>query len=102
MIKNNITEIKNIKNESKCFYLLADKAYKTKEEYKLNDKIVKIITPDKKNAVSKKNSQFEKKLFKSRTKIENINCFIKKYERIQLRHKIQVFYEFCLFRLFDE
>jgi len=49
--------LKNIKNETKYFYLLGDKAYKTKDNYKLNNKNVKIITPDKKNAKNK-NSNF--------------------------------------------
>ena len=33
--------LKNIKNETKYFYLLGDKAYKTKDNYKLNNKNVK-------------------------------------------------------------
>ena len=45
--------LKNIKNESKCFYLLGNKAYKTKNIY------IKIITPDKKNAKNK-NSNYNK------------------------------------------
>lgn len=49
MFSQSLKNIK-IKNESKYFYLLGDKAYKTKDNYKLNNKNIKIITPDKKNA----------------------------------------------------
>ena len=38
MINKNIQGIKNIKNESKYYNLIADKAYKTKYEYNLNKK----------------------------------------------------------------
>ena len=95
MIDKNINDIKNINNESKYFYLLADKAYKTKDEYKLNNKKVKIITPDKKNAINK-NTKFENKKLKLRVKIENVNCFIKKSERIIMRkdRKLKYFMSF--------
>jgi len=84
MIGKGIKEIKNLNNNSKYYNLIADKAYKTKDEYKLNDKIIKIITPNKKNAL-KKNNKNENNKLKLRTKIENVNCFLKKYERIILR-----------------
>ena len=45
-------------------------------------RIIKIITPNKKNAL-KKNNKNENNKLKLRTKIEN--CFLKKYERIILR-----------------
>lgn len=41
-----------IKNESKYFNLLGDKAYKTKENFKLLKKNIKIITPDKSKNLS--------------------------------------------------
>ena len=42
MIFQSLKNIK-IKNESKYFYLLGDKAYKIKDSFKLNNKTVKII-----------------------------------------------------------
>ena len=53
MINKNLININNVNNESKYFYLLGDKAYKTQEKLKLDNKIVKIVTPDKKNAKNK-------------------------------------------------
>ena len=53
MINKNLLNINNVNNESKYFYLLGDKAYKTQEKLKLDNKIVKIVTPDKKNAKNK-------------------------------------------------
>jgi len=50
---------------------LSDKAYKTKDNYKLNNKNVKIITPDKKNAKNK-NSNFLDIKFKKRIKVDNV------------------------------
>ena len=41
MINKSIQGIKNIKNESKYYNLIADKAYKTKDEYNLNKKKLK-------------------------------------------------------------
>lgn len=45
MIKSNLTN--KVSDNSKYFYLLGDKAYKTQEELKLNDKIVKSMISDK-------------------------------------------------------
>ena len=42
-----------VNNKSKYFNLLGDKAYKTKDNYKLNEKNIKIITPDKSNTINK-------------------------------------------------
>lgn len=84
MIKNNINDIKNINNGTKYYHLLADKGYKTKVNYKLNNKKIIIITPNKKNSVTK-NKKFKNKKLKLRIKIENVNCFIKKYSRISER-----------------
>ena len=53
MIGKGIKEIKNINNNSKYYNLIADKAYKTKDEYKLNDKIIKIKTQNNKNKNTK-------------------------------------------------
>ena len=91
MISKNINDIKHINNESKYFHLLADKAYKTQENYKLNGKKIKIITPDKINSL-KKNTKFLNKKLQKRTKIENINCFIKKQERIMVRKDRKLIY----------
>jgi len=42
----------NMNNKSKYFNLLGDKAYKTKEIFKLNNKNIKILTPlDKINRI---------------------------------------------------
>ena len=95
MIKKSIEEIKNIKNKSKYYNLIGDKAYKTKDKYYLNNKIIKIITPDKKNTLNKNNQNRNKKL-KLRIKIENVNCFLKKCERIIVRkdRKLKYFMSF--------
>lgn len=93
MICKSINQIKNINNESKYFYLIDDKAYKSKEELKLKNKKIIMITPDKINTINK---NFINKRIKLRVQIENVNCFIKKYERIALRKdkKINYFMSF--------
>jgi hypothetical protein len=65
--------------------------YKTQEEFKLDNKIIKIVTPDKKNAI-KKNTKFLNKILKKRTKVENVNCFIKKQERVMVRKDRKIKY----------
>jgi len=85
MIDKSIDTITNINNESKYYHLLADKAYKTKNKYKYQNKNIKIITPDKKNAKKNKNTKFKNKKMKSRHKIEHVNCNIKKHERLIMR-----------------
>ena len=84
MIEKNINDIQNINNNSKYYNLLADKAYKTQDKYKLKNTNLIIITPDKSNTINK-NSKFKNKKLKQRIKIENVNCFIKKYERVIIR-----------------
>ena len=95
MIKKSIDSIKNINNNSKYYYLIADKAYKTKDEYNLNNIKIKIITPDKSNSINK-NSKFKNNKLKLRVKVENVNCFIKKYECIIMRkdRKLKYFMSF--------
>lgn len=95
MIKKNIDSIKCSDNKSKYYHLLGDKGYITQEKYELNGKKIKIITPDKKNTKNK-NSKYENKKLKQRVKIENINCNIKKYERIIMRkdRKLKYFMSF--------
>jgi len=44
MTEKNVNDIFNINNDSKYYNLLADKAYKTKDEYKLNNKKITIIS----------------------------------------------------------
>lgn len=83
MISQSLKNIK-IKNESKYFYLLGDKAYKTKDNYKLNNKNIKIITPDKKNAKNK-NCNFNNNKLKKRIKVENVINKLKRFERIKTR-----------------
>ena len=70
MIYKSFNEIKIIDNKSKYFILLADKAYKTNDKFKLNGKNIKIITPDKKNTINK-NNNFNNKRLKQRIIIEN-------------------------------
>lgn len=95
MIEKNICNIKNVNNESKCYYLLGDKAYKTQIKYKINNKDVIIITPDKSNTLIK-NTKFKNIKLKKRVIIENVNCFLKKFERIMIRkdRKIKYFMSF--------
>jgi hypothetical protein len=83
MIKKSLENVK-INNDSNYFYLLGDKGYKTKEIFKLNNKIVKIITPDKSNTKNK-NSNYKNKKLKKRIKVENAINKIKLYERIKTR-----------------
>jgi len=83
MIKKSLEKIK-INNNSNYFYLLGDKAYKTKETFKLNNKIVKIVTPDKSNTKNKNSNYIIKKL-KKRIKVENVINKIKLFERIKTR-----------------
>jgi hypothetical protein len=84
MISKSINEIKKTNNKSKYFTLIGDKAYKTNNKFKLNDKNIKIVTPNKKNTINK-NSNFNNKKLKSRIKVENSINQIKKYERIKTR-----------------
>lgn len=83
MIDKSLKNIK-IKNKSKYFYLLGDKAYKTKNKYKLNNKNILIITPDKKNTIIK-NSYTKNKKLKKRIKVENVINKLKRFERIKTR-----------------
>jgi hypothetical protein len=91
MIEKNLNEINKVNNGSNYYHLLADKAYKTQEKFELDDKVVKIITPDKKNA-KKKNTEFLNTKLKKRTKVENVNCFIKKQERVMVRKDRKIKY----------
>ena len=83
MIKKSLEKVK-INNNSNYFYLIGDKAYKTKETFKLNNKIVKIITPDKSNTKNK-NYDYKIKKLKKRIKVENVINKIKSFERIKTR-----------------
>jgi hypothetical protein len=83
MINKSLDKIK-VNNESKYFNLLGDKAYKTKEIYKLNKKRVKILTPDKSNTIIK-NTEFKNNKLKKRIRVENVINNIKKYERVKTR-----------------
>lgn len=73
----------DIPNYVKC-KLIGDKGYITKNEFKINNKPIKIIAPKRKNQKTK-NTKIEKKLLSMRHKVENYFCFLKKYERICLR-----------------
>ena len=83
MINKSLEKI-NVKNKSKYFCLLGDKAYKTKENFKINNKKVIIITHDKSNTIIK-NTKFKNKKLMNRIKIENTINNIKKYERVKTR-----------------
>jgi len=74
----------NINNKSKYFNLLCDKAFKTKEIFKLNNKNIKIFTPDKSNSLIK-NSNYKNKKLKKRIKVENVINKIKRNERVKTR-----------------
>lgn len=91
MIKRSLDEIKYINNKSKYFVLLGDKAYKCKDKIKLNNKIVKIITPDKINSVNK-NNKFKEKKLKLRIKVENIINNVKMNERVKTRKEKNINY----------
>ena len=90
MIDESLNNLHAIKNKSKNYYLIADKAYKNKETKQLNNKPIKMITPDKKNAINK-NSKFENKKLKNRIKIEHCNLNIKRYERVMLRKETSLY-----------
>ena len=83
MINKSLNKV-TVKNESKYFNLLGDKAYKTKENHKLNKKNIKVITPNKSNAVIK-NTKFKNKKLKKRIKVENAINNVKRYERVKTR-----------------
>jgi hypothetical protein len=89
MISKTIENITCINNKSKNYYLIGDKAYKSKEKFNLQNKPIKIITPDKKNTL-KKNTKFENKKLKKRIIIEHCNLNLKRYERIMLRKEKKI------------
>jgi len=79
----------NNKNKSKYYYLIGDKAYKNNYDLKLNNKKVITITPNKKNALIKNSTNYDKKL-KKRIVIEHVNLEIKRYERCKLRKEKKI------------
>ena len=83
MINKSLNKI-TVTNKSKYFNLLGDKAYKTKENHKLNKKNIKVITPDKLNTIIK-NTKFKKNKLKKRIRVENAINNIKRYERVKTR-----------------
>jgi hypothetical protein len=83
MINKSLDNV-NVNNKSKYFNLLGDKAYKTKENYKLDKKNIKIITPNKSNTIIKNIKSKNNKL-KKRIKIENAINSIKRNERVKTR-----------------
>jgi hypothetical protein len=60
MINETLNKSNIVKNNSKNFYLIGDKAYKNKEKYKFNNKPITMITPDKINTINK-NTKFKNK-----------------------------------------
>ena len=70
---------------------MGDKAYKCKDIIKLNNKIVKIITPDKTNSTNK-NNKFKEKKLKLRIKVENIINNVKMNERVKTRKEKNINY----------
>ena len=89
MINETLKNINCINNKSKNYYLIGDKAYKNKEKNNLQNKPIRIITPDKKNTI-KKNTKFENKKLKKRIIIEHCNLNLKRYERIMLRKEKKI------------
>jgi len=85
MLDKTLNSIKHIENKSKYFVLIGDKGYKTKDKFKLNNKNVKIITPNKNNAVKNLNKKSENKKLKHRIKVEHAFKNIKFFERIRTR-----------------
>ena len=85
-------------------HILGDGGYKTKEEIKHNDKVIKIITPNRKNQKNNLiNNEEKNELCKKRYKVENVFSSIKmNNERIflrkdrKLKHFMSWFYIACL------
>jgi hypothetical protein len=66
--------------------LIGDKGYISKEKFKLFNKDINIITPLKKNNKNKKKlNNFEIDLLNKRHVIENLFCYLKKYNRLNIR-----------------
>jgi hypothetical protein len=89
MINKSLDKV-NVNNKSKYFNLLGDKTYKTKENYKLDKKNIKIITPDKSNTIIKNIKSKNNKL-KKRIKIENAINSIKRNERVKKDRNINTY-----------
>ena len=84
----------NIIIKSNNINLIGDKGYKTDDEIKMkNNKLIKIITPNKSNQKNKLIKRSDSKKLGYRYIIENTICSFKKDERINLRkdRKISTF-----------
>ena len=89
MIDEHIKDINNnnnIKNNSKYFHQICDKAYKCKNTLNKQylNKNINTITPDKKNTINK-NDKYKNNKLKNRITIEHVNLNLKRYERVLLR-----------------
>ena len=92
MIKEGLESIKNNEKSNKIYYkLLGDKAYKSKDNHKLNDTNVIVLTPDRTNAKIK-NTLFNKKILKNRNKVERFIGKIKQYSRVMVRKERNIKY----------
>jgi len=82
-----LQDLEYINNKSKYFTILGDKGYKTYNTFKINDKVVHLISPDKKNAKKENlnNKSQNIKLSKHRSKIEHVFSSIKRNSRICVR-----------------
>ena len=86
-INKHLHDLEYVNNNSKYFTILGDKGYKTYKKFKINNKIVHLISPDKKNCKKENlnNKSQNIKLSKHRTKIEHVFSSIKRNSRICLR-----------------
>lgn len=83
--------------------LIGDKAYITKNTFEIMNKNINIITPKKKNQLTK-NTTKEKTLLKDRHKIENLFAYIKKNNRTMIRKdkKINNYLSFIYMTLLEK
>ncbi len=94
MLDNSLLNIENINPniENRYFKLFGDKAYITKDKYRLKSKPITTITPNKTNAVNNLNTPYHKKQLKSRYIIEFCNKNLKNYDRIMTRKDKKIKY----------
>jgi len=82
--------------------IVGDKAYITKEKFRIFGKDIKITTPKRKNQKIK-NTKIEKRLLKKRYNIENFIATIKRKDRIAFRkdRKIKYYMSFIFMTLIE-
>jgi len=84
-IPKHLEDLEKLSLNASYFKLLGDKGYITRQQYKLKNKNVHIITKKRSNALTTQTSYNLKTIKSNRYKIENINRNIKFLERINLR-----------------